>query len=97
MGGLSPWVADVALSVEPLGGLHGMLRPHACEGQDIQLAWNTRDSQAPAIGPGPSGSPKGGQGLLGGEVALSRHGSEEGCWPGACVHTALSKAEVLTL
>lgn len=45
VGGLGPWVADVALCIEPLGSLHGMLWPHACERHEAQLAWNARDGQ----------------------------------------------------
>lgn len=57
VGGLSPRVADVALRVEPLGGLHGMLWPHACERGQALLDQNARDGQGPAHGPGHSGSP----------------------------------------
>lgn len=62
VGGLGSRVADVALGVEPLSDLHGMLWPHACERQEAQLARNARVSQVPAHGPGHSGSPKSKQG-----------------------------------
>lgn len=38
VGGFCPGVADIALCIQSLGGLHGVLRSHACERQETQLA-----------------------------------------------------------
>lgn len=44
VGGLGARVADVALRVEPLGGLHGVLRAHSC--QRRKLSAKTPGAQA---------------------------------------------------
>lgn len=55
VGGLGARVADVALGVEPLGGLHGVLRPHACERREAQSARNARALRRPRRRTGPPG------------------------------------------
>lgn len=50
VGGLSPRIADVALCVEPLSSLHGMLWPHACKRQEAQLALNASDGLSTGVG-----------------------------------------------
>lgn len=79
VGGLGSWVADVALGVEPFGGLHGMLWPHACERQEAQPAQNARVGQVPAQGLGPQAPPKANRASFRVTVNLSRQGPEQSC------------------